>query len=79
MPDRWGKDQLGEKSFRLEIFLLSLAAVLLEISFTRIFSYKLYYYFTYLILGLALLGLGSGGVVVSLSARLRGWRPCGLR
>ncbi|MBW1687105.1 MAG: hypothetical protein JRS35_18805, partial [Deltaproteobacteria bacterium] len=55
---------MREKSFRLEIFLVSLAAILLEIGYTRIFSFKLYYYFTYLILGIALLGLGSGGVFV---------------
>jgi len=66
---------VGEKSFRLEIFLVALAAILLEIAFTRIFSYKLYYYFTYLILGLALLGLGSGGIFVSLSGRLRRAAP----
>jgi len=48
-----------EKSFRLEVFLISLAAILLEISMTRIFSFKLYYYFTYLILGIAMLGLGA--------------------
>lgn len=55
------KESSLESSFRLEIFLVSMAAILLEISYTRIFSFKLYYYFTYLILGIALLGLGSGG------------------
>ena len=62
---------MQERSFRLEILLVSMAAILLEIGYTRIFSYKLYYYFTYLILGIALLGLGSGGVFVAVSARLR--------
>ena len=60
-----------EKSFRLEVFLISLAAILLEISMTRIFSFKLYYYFTYLILGIAMLGLGAGGVFVAIFPRLR--------
>ena len=45
------------RAFYLEIFLVSLAVILLEISYTRIFSFKLYYYFTYLIIGLALLAL----------------------
>jgi predicted membrane-bound spermidine synthase len=60
---------------RLEIFLISFAAIVLEIALTRVFSYKLYYYFTYLILGIALLGLGSGGVFVALLPALRRARP----
>ncbi|MFP6638788.1 MAG: hypothetical protein VCC04_00985 [Myxococcota bacterium] len=60
-----------QRTYRLEIFLISLAAIVLEISMTRIFSFKLYYYFTYLILGIAMLGLGAGGVFVTLFARLR--------
>lgn len=55
----------------LEIFLVALAALLLEVSYTRIFSYKLVYFFTYVVIGLALLGLGSGGVLVSLVPSLR--------
>ena len=66
---------LSEKSFRLEIFLVSLAAILLEISYTRIFSFKLFYYFTYLTIGIVLLGLGSGGIVVALVERLRRASP----
>ena len=53
-------DLVQQKTFRLEIFLVSLAAILLEISYTRIFSYKLFYYFTYLTIGIVLLGLGAG-------------------
>ena len=34
-------------------------------------SFKLFYYYTYLIIGLALLGIGSGGVLVAVSDRLR--------
>jgi hypothetical protein len=41
-----------------------------EISYTRIISYKLYYY-TYLVIGLALLGIGAGGVLVAVSRRAR--------
>jgi spermidine synthase len=54
-----------------EIFLIALAAILLEVSYTRVFSYKLVYFFTYVVIGLALLGLGSGGVLVSLVRPLR--------
>jgi hypothetical protein len=55
----------------LAILLVSLAGLLLEVGYTRIVSFKLWYYYTYLVIGLALLGIGSGGVVVALSERLR--------
>ncbi|HVU05622.1 MAG TPA: hypothetical protein VHE30_27930 [Polyangiaceae bacterium] len=54
-----------------EIFLTSLGALLLEIAYTRIFSFKVFYYFTYLVLGTGLLGIGAGGIFVAISARLR--------
>jgi hypothetical protein len=53
------------------IFAISLAVILLEISYTRVFSFKVYYYFTYLIIGISLLGLGAGGTFVTLSERMR--------
>jgi len=53
------------------IFLVSLAGLLLEVGYTRIVSYKLWYYYTYLVLGLALLGIGTGGVLVTMWTRLR--------
>jgi hypothetical protein len=53
------------------IFLVSLAGLLLEVGYTRIVSYKLWYYYTYLVIGLALLGIGSGGIFVVLWKRLR--------
>jgi hypothetical protein len=57
----------------LAILLVSLAGLLLEVGYTRIVSYKLWYYYTYLVIGLALLGIGSGGVLVAVSAPLRRW------
>lgn len=53
------------------IALVSLAGLLIEIAYTRIVSFKLFYYFTYLVIGLALLGLGTGGVLLAVSRRLR--------
>jgi hypothetical protein len=50
--------------------VISAAALLLEISYTRVISFKLYYYYTYLVIGFALLGLGSGAVIVAVSKRL---------
>lgn len=53
------------------IFAVSLAGLLLEVSYTRVISYKLWYYYTYLVIGLALLGMGTGATAVVLSRRLR--------
>jgi hypothetical protein len=55
----------------LAILLVSLAGLLLEVGYTRIVSYKLWYYYTYLVIGLALLGIGSGGVFVAISSSIR--------
>ena len=66
-----GDGTLRKTSFLIEIFLIAMAAILLEISYTRIFSFKLYYYFTYLIIGIAMLGLGAGGVAAAISPGLR--------
>ena len=53
------------------IFFVSLAGLLLEVAYTRIVSFKLWYYYTYLVLGLALLGIGSGGIFVVVWPRIR--------
>ena len=50
----------------LAILLVCMAGLLLEVGYTRIVSYKLWYYYTYLVIGLALLGIGSGGVFVAI-------------
>lgn len=64
-PGRW------RYSNHAEILLVSLSALLIEISYTRIISYKLFYYYVYLVIGLALLGVGTGAVAVAVSKRLR--------
>jgi len=69
--DKRGKMTSSPRSYYLEIFLVCFASLLLEISYTRLISFKLFYYYTYLIIGLALLGIGSGGVFVAISSRLR--------
>ncbi len=68
---RAGGTTQARRGYLAEIFAVSLAGILLEVSYTRIISFKLFYYYTYLIIGLALLGIGAGGVVVALSERLR--------
>jgi hypothetical protein len=44
------------------IALVSFAALLLELSLTRLFSVVLFYHFAFLAISIALLGLGAGGV-----------------
>jgi spermidine synthase len=62
---------MRERRFGVEIFLVSFAVLLLQISYTRIFSFKISSYFTYLVIGFAMLGIGSGGVLLAVSERLR--------
>ncbi|MFZ4811187.1 MAG: hypothetical protein ACOYL9_07570 [Ilumatobacteraceae bacterium] len=52
-------------------FVIGFVGLTLEIAYTRIISFKLFYYYTYFVIGLALLGLGAASTVVALSKRLR--------
>lgn len=63
-------ERATSRRFEVEIFLICFAAVLLEVSYTRVISFKLFYYYTYVVIGFALLGIGSGGVLVSVFPRL---------
>jgi len=63
---------VSRRGLMLAIFAISAAGLILEVAYTRVVSYKLWYYYTYLVIGLALLGIGSGATAVVLSARLRG-------
>jgi hypothetical protein len=65
------RGQLSRNEALATIFLVSLAGLLLEVAYTRVISYKLWYYYTYLVIGLALLGIGSGATAVVVSGRLR--------
>ena len=51
----------------LGIGLSSFAALLLELSLTRLFSVVLFYHFAFLAISIALLGLGAGGVFAYLN------------
>ena len=59
------------RTYHFEIFLMAFASLLLEVAYTRVISFKLYYYYTFLVIGLALLGIGCGGVIMAISKRLR--------
>jgi hypothetical protein len=47
------------------VFLVSVGLLTLEIAFTRLFSFTIWYHFTYLTISVALMGLGASGAIVS--------------
>ena len=51
-----------EKALLAGVALSSFAALLLELTLTRLFSVILFYHFAFLAISIALLGLGAGGV-----------------
>ncbi|CAN5637386.1 hypothetical protein BH18ACT3_BH18ACT3_20410 [soil metagenome] len=55
----------------LTAFVIGFVTLTLEIAYTRVISFKLFYYYTYFVIGLALLGLGAASAVTSLSSTLR--------
>jgi hypothetical protein len=56
---------------RLTAGMVGFVGLTLEIAYTRIVSFKLFYYYTYFVIGLALLGFGAAATVTALSDRLR--------
>ena len=54
----------------IAIFLLSAAGLLLQVSMTRILSLIAWHHFAYLIISLALLGIGAAGSYLTFSRRL---------
>lgn len=56
---------------RLGIFLCSLSAISFEISLTRIFSISLWYHYAFMVVSIAMLGLGLSGTALSLFPNLR--------
>ena len=75
-----------ERSLLVGIGLCSFAALLLELSLTRLFSVVLFYHFAFLAISIALLGLGAGGVfayvqrvrLARIETRALAARLCGL-
>ena len=63
------RDKLGVRL--LTAFVVGFVILTLEIAYTRVISFKLFYYYTYFVIGLALLGLGAASAVTALSSRLR--------
>src|SRR5215470_958409 len=54
---------LDRKSVIPAVALVSFSSLLLELAMTRLFSVVLFYHFAFFAISVALLGLGSGGVV----------------
>lgn len=69
----------NELTLRLvSAFVVGFVGLSLEIAYTRVISFKIFYYYTYFVIGLALLGLGAASSVIALSSRLRAMDPLGL-
>jgi spermidine synthase len=64
--------ELSLRALYLGVFLISMGVLLLEISLTRIFSYSIWYHFTYVTISLAMLGFGASGAVLASSEKLAG-------
>jgi spermidine synthase len=64
-----------DRSLLAGIAIGSFAALLLELSLTRLFSVVLFYHFAFLAISIALLGLGSGGVFAYLARTWLGRFP----
>ncbi len=68
--------RLGAMSRHLNLrlasaFVVGFVGLSLEIAYTRVISFKIFYYYTYFVIGLALLGLGAASSAMALSSRLR--------
>ncbi len=57
-------------SYLLGIFIVSMASLLHEFTLTRILSVSLWYHFAFMIISVALLGIGVSGVVLSLFPKI---------
>jgi hypothetical protein len=55
----------------LVIFLCSLSSLAYEITLTRIFSVSLWYHFAFMVISIAMLGIGASGTVLTLCSQLR--------
>ncbi len=51
------------------LFLIAAATLLLQVTFTRIFSVSIWYHFAFLVVSVALFGFGASGVALSLIPR----------
>src|SRR3989338_9082685 len=57
------------------IFLFSFSSLAYEITLIRIFSISLWYHFAFMIISIAMLGIGASGTVLSLYPKIAGLPP----
>jgi spermidine synthase len=69
-PHLFLSEEVSQRTLLPGLALTSFAALLLELSLTRLFSVVLFYHFAFLAISIALLGLGAGGVFAYL---LKSW------
>ena len=69
---RGGDDGPSITGIYLGIFLTSATVLLMEIALSRIFSFTIWYHFTYVTISLAMLGFGASGAVLASSEKLAG-------
>ena len=62
----------------LVIFLCSLSSLAYEVTLTRIFSVSLWYHFAFMVISIAMLGIGASGTVLTLYPRLKNLSYIGL-
>ena len=54
------------------VFFVSMAALVLQVALTRIFSLTIWYHFAYVTISVALLGYGAAGALLAVAPRVRG-------
>jgi hypothetical protein len=48
-----------------QVFLLAMSILMLEVALTRVFSFIMFHHFTYLVIGVAMLGFGAAGTYLT--------------
>jgi len=69
---------IKDRKILLVIFLCSLSSLAYEITLTRVFSVSLWYHFAFMIVSIAMLGIGASGTVLSLYPKLRNLSNIGI-
>ena len=57
------------KRIYFTVFLVSSSVLMFEVSLTRVFSIRLWYHFAFVVISIAMLGIGSAGTVLAVRSR----------
>jgi len=66
---------MGHGRVLAAIFLFSFTSLAFEVALTRLFSISLWYHFGFMVISIAMLGIGASGTVLSLFPKLRNLSP----